>query len=132
MSVAKLLIGTVDCVAGKRERFGWTMRLVDSTGARCGLGASDKVKFRLASTQSGAASLAFDSSAASANGSSVTIGSRGSTTEDASGVVELRADDTTSLSGTKYFELDVIDAGDSNREAQPIRGMIRFLGSMSG
>jgi hypothetical protein len=129
---SKLQIGTVDCVSGKRERFTWTMRLVDSSGVRCGLGASDKVKFRLASTQGSAASLAFDSTTASTNGSSMTISSRGSSSVDANGVLELRAADTLSLSGTMQFELDVIDAGDSNREAQPIRGALRFLPSMTG
>lgn len=132
MSNPKLSVGTVDCVAGKRERFAWSMRLVDSSGVRCGLGASDLVRFRLASTAGATASLAFQSGTPSTNGSSVTINSRGSSSVDASGVVELRAADTTSLSGTMYFELDVIDAGDSNREAQPIRGTLRFLPSMSG
>lgn len=132
MSTPKLSVGTVDCVAGKRERFAWSMRLVDSSGVRCGLGGSDKVRFRLAATQGAAATLAFESGTPSANGSSVTISSVGSASADASGVVELRAADTTSLSGTMYFELDVIDAGDSNREAQPIRGTLRLLPSMSG
>lgn len=129
--MSRLLQEDVRCVAGKRERYDWTLRLEDANGARCGLGASDVVKFRLATTEGGAALLSFTSSAASANGSSVNIVSRGSSSTDANGTVTLQGADTTTYGGTaKRYELVVIDAADSNREAVPVRGKMVFLPSI--
>ena len=62
MSVPKLDQGKKEVVAGRRERFTWTIRLVDEDGARCGLGASDVVRFKLATTEGGTPVLDISSS----------------------------------------------------------------------
>lgn len=131
MTIAKLLQSDVDCVAGKRERFDWTIRLEDANGERCGLGESDAVIFRLAATADGTAQLEVSSADPTDNDSAINIVSLGSTTTDASGTLTLQADDTEAFSNTlKHYELNVADAGDSNRETQPIRGKMKFLPSI--
>ena len=132
MSVAKLDQGEKQAVAGRRERFTWTLRLVDEDGDRCGLGASDVVRFKLATTEGGTPVLDISSSTPGSGGSLVNITSVGSSSADAEGVVELRRGDTSSLSGKYYFEVDVDDAGASNRTSQPMRGTITFRPSMGG
>lgn len=128
----KLDQGEKQAVAGRRERFNWTIRLVDEDGARCGLGASDVVRFKLATTEGGTPVLDISSTSAGSGGSTVNIVSLGSSSADATGVVELRRGDTSSLSGKYYFEVDVDDAGDGNRTSQPMRGSIVFRPSMGG
>ena len=133
MSVPKLDQGEKEAVAGRRERFTWAIRLVDSSGARCGLGASDVVRFKLATTEGATVpNLDFSSSTPTAAGSSVGIVGLGSSSTDATGTVELRRADTVLLIGLYYFELDVDDAGASSRTSQPIRGTIVFKPSMGG
>src|SRR5262245_28156372 len=103
MSVAKLDQGEKQAVAGRRERFTWTMRLVDANGNRTGLGASDKVRFKLGtSADMLTPTIDIVSGTPSAAGSSVTIIGIGSSSQDATGVVELRRGDTSTLSG-KYY-----------------------------
>lgn len=133
MSTPKLDQGEIQAVAGRRERFTWSIRLVDANGVRCGLGGSDVVRFKLGATEDmSTPTLDFTSSAAASGGSLITITSRGSSSADATGIVELRRGDTSALSGRYYFEMDVDDAGDSNRTSQPIRGAIVFKASMGG
>jgi hypothetical protein len=128
---SRLIQDEVECVAGKRERFDWTMHLEDENGTQAGLDVSDVVIFRMSSTAGGAADLEFDSDTPSDNDSEIQISTRGSSSTDASGTLTLQADDTAAFSGmTKHYELNVIDSGDSNRESQPIRGRLRFLPSI--
>lgn len=133
MSTPRLDQGEVIAVAGRRERFAWTLRLVNSSGQRAGMGASDVVRFKLASTENATApTLDFTSSAPASGGSLITITTRGSSSEDATGIVELRRGDTSGLSGVYYFEIDVDDAADANRTSQPMRGKMLFRPSMGG
>jgi hypothetical protein len=132
VSTPRLNVGEIECVAGRRERFNWSLRLVDASGNRSGLGASDVVRFKLATTASGTPVLDIASGTPTAAGSKVTITTVGSSVIDAAGIVQLNRGDTSTLSGRYYFEIDVDDAGDSNRTQQPIRGTLLFLTSMGG
>jgi hypothetical protein len=132
MSEPKLYQGNVDAVAGRRERFTWTIRTVDDDGDRVGLNVGDVVRFKLCGTEGGTPVLDIASDTPGAGGSLINITSLGSPTTDAEGIVELRRGDTEDFEGKLYFEMDLDDSGDGDRTSQPLRGTITFKPSMGG
>jgi hypothetical protein len=132
MSSPTLYQGNVDAVAGRRERFTWTIRTVDEDGDRVGLNADDVVRFKVCATEGGTPVLDIDSDTPGSGGSLVNITSLGSPTTDAEGIVELRRGDTVDFEGKLFFEMDLDDSGDSDRTSQPLRGTITFKPSMGG
>jgi hypothetical protein len=132
MSEPKLYQGNIDAVAGRRERFTWTIRTVDDDGDRVGLNVGDVVRFKVCHTEGGTPALDIASDTPGAGGSLINITSLGSTTTDAEGIVELRRGDTVDFEGKLFFEMDLDDSGDSDRTSQPLRGTITFKPSMGG
>lgn len=94
------------------------------------IAADDVVRFRLWSTDGSAALITATDAAASDNGTTVTIDSRGVLdTTPAQATVALAAADTAQDVGTYKFLVDVQDASDSDRWQPACRGTIQITGA---
>lgn len=127
MSVAVLSAPSiVDCGAGFTEYFDWSIYQKDGTTPLV-LGASDVVHFELYSAEGGTQLLSIDNATPSANGSSLSISTRGSLpSTPAAGQVILDEDDTAALYGRKYFLMWFKDHADGDRKKLFRRGTINF------
>jgi large exoprotein involved in heme utilization and adhesion len=117
----------LNVAAGFTEPLDWDIRKKDGVTALA-LNSGDVVHFELYASEGGTQLLSIDNSTPSANGSSVSITTRGvNAVTPASGLVTLDEDDTASLYGRKYFVLWYADSGDSNRKKIFRRGQLNFL-----
>lgn len=127
---AALNVGTVRAVAGRREPFDWYAFEKDGRTASVFV-SGDKVRFKLSAITdgqpSGAPLLDVDTDSAAA-GSHVTIQSL----DPAEGQVILDGADTKALSGKYAFELNLVDASDSNKLKVICRGILDFVKSHAG
>jgi hypothetical protein len=131
----RLNAGKVEAVAGRKETLVWSAKIAGSDGqTQEAMAAGDHIRFKIAATAGGTPVLDLNSNAATTAGSIVTIQNRGSASVLASGTVELAAADTSTFSGTKFFELIFEDFSESagNHDKEICRGTIQFLASQGG
>ena len=101
----------------------------DAAAQSAVLAAADVVRFRLWTVDATAAPLSFTDAAASSNGSTVTIETRGvASTTPARVTVDLVGADTDIAAGKWNWLLDVKDASDSNRWQPACHGQLKILG----
>ena len=108
--MARLKIGEIEAIAGRTVDYDAAIYEGDGRTA-LNIAADDKVRFKLADTENGTPTLDIVSGTPTANGSTVTI----SGTTPGTCTVRLAQGDTSTLSGTKYWELILID----NSETSP-------------
>jgi hypothetical protein len=127
--------GKVQIVAGRTETVRWSGRFLGADGeTQVGMGESDHVRCKIAATRGGTPILDLDSDTPTANGSAVTIVSRGSATTLGKGTVLLGGLDTAALEGNYFYELILIDAAAAValRNKEICRGVITFLAEQGG
>lgn len=125
-----LNVGTVKGVAGRRETFDWAAFEKDGRTAMI-FAAPDKVRFKLSaivdSQPDGVPLIDVDNDSA-ASASHVTI----TTLDPAVGQVILDGADTKTLAGKYAFELNLLDASDSNKLKVICRGILDLAKSHAG
>lgn len=123
------LFNEITLQAGRTEDLSFT--ILDKDGNGLEIGATDHVHFRLKLTRGGTPVLEIVDGTASAEGSDITITTRGDSAPvvAAAGTIQLAEGDTEDLSGRYFAELDLEDDSETDPAdaMKPIiRGTILF------